>query len=205
MDQPVLRTPDMALRLAKILFGETQATMKLDWFSPLKVEDEDDIWFVSGRVDPTRTLPPDAMDDQLENPIFHMHVVKADSEVKDVGISYGMKLPPEVKAQIRAVLEAEGKTLSDVHAKRSREYSPDIWLNEVVHGGIINSTDAAIRFGELLFENHFSSESRQFQKIRAELVDGIWHVYGRTDASSAELVFRRSNAQVISLDLRPIS
>ena len=204
MPQMILQTSTMALELAKILFGETQPTMKLEWFTPLRVEEEDDLWSLSGRVDQNRKLPPGALDDQLENPIFHMHVVKADSEVKDVGISVGMKLPPEAKAQIRAQLEGEGITWSDLQAHQPQSYAPEIWLNTALHGGIINSKEAAIQFGELIFESHFSLQRSKIQNLRTELLDGIWHLTGVANKQSAELVFRRSNAQVISLDLRPI-
>jgi hypothetical protein len=203
MNQIVLPTPAMALDLAQILFRETQSVMKLEWFSPLKVQDQGDIWFLSGKVDPNLALPADAMDDQFENPIFHMHVVKTDSEVKDIGISYGMKLPPAIKAHIRATLDAEGITLSDLRAKQPGGYCPDIWLNELLHGGTINSSDAAFKFGELIFDNHLPSPRVQTQNMRAELNDGIWHVTGQTQGRRAELAFRRSNAQVISLDLQP--
>ena len=204
MEGPILRTPEMVLRLAEILFGETQPGSRFEWFSPFKVEDDEGVWSVSGRVDPSRTLPPDAFDDQLENPIFHMHVVNVDAEVKDVGITVGMKLPPDLKAQIRAAIAAEGDELRKSREQRSREYLPDLSLCDVHYGGIINSTGAAIRFGELIFENQFSLRPEKVRKVRAEEVDGLWHVYGDLDGRRAELVFRRFNAQVLSLDLRPV-
>jgi hypothetical protein len=204
MDRIILQNPAMALRLAEILFSETQVPRKLEWFKPLKVEDQDEVWFVSGNVDPKRRLPPEIFGDQEENPIFGMYVAKTDSEVKDINISIGIKLPPEVKAEIRGALEAEGRKASDVVPKKPRDYSPGLWICEALHGGVINSTDAAIQFAELVFDGRFALAAHPIQNLRAELVDGIWHVSGRTDGGSAELVFRRSNAQVISLDVLPI-
>jgi hypothetical protein len=201
--EPILRTSEMALRLAEVLFDETQPTRKFEWFSPFTLEDGDGIWFVSGKVDPKVTLSPDASDDQLEDPVFHMYVAKADSEVKGMSVSFSMKLSPELKAQMRAVLEAEGNQPLARRAKRSRDYMEDISVFGMLYGGIINSSRAAIRFGELVFENNLGLEPQKFRKMHAEEVEGFWHVFGVADDKSAELVFRRFNAQVISLDMRP--
>lgn len=193
----ILKTPDMALRFAEILFYETQAPRQLAWFHPLTVEDQDDIWSVSGWPDPNWEPPLHLFDDQLENFSFYMHVVKQDAEVKDCGIGAAPKLPPEAWAQFRAVLEAEGETVDSLRRKMPRSYAPDIWMNEVLHGGVINSTDAAVRFGQLVFENHVTPMGDQIKEMRAELIDGIWRVHGRMQSAQAKLVPRRENAQVI--------
>jgi hypothetical protein len=202
--EPILRTPEMALRLAELLFDETQHAMKLEWFSPLKVEDRDDMWRVRGKIDPNFKLPPDVLDDQLENQIFETFVVKADAEVINPGITAAIKMSPELKAQIRAELEAQrGKPLTIFSEKPDKNgYLLDFY--KWIDGGIINSPKAANRFGAIIFENHFDLSTERFSKMQAEEVDGLWHVYGQASGRSAELVFRRSNAQVISLDLRPV-
>ncbi|MGP0057840.1 MAG: hypothetical protein ACLPID_00925 [Beijerinckiaceae bacterium] len=201
---PILRTPDTALRLAEILFVETIGADELQWFLPFKVENNGAEWFVTGHGDDIHKRPPDPFHDQFVDEAFQMQVVKADAEVKDFGITAGLNIPPEVKAQIRATLEAEGKWPPSFPAQTSSATLEAFSIMVMANGGIINSTGAAIRFGELLFENHFSLQPKQFRKLHAEEVEGLWHIYGRADGQSAELVFRRSNAQVISLDLRPV-
>ncbi len=203
MKDTMLRTPEMAIRLAEILFPETNGADELQWFLPFRAEDDDDVWFVTGNGDGIHKRPPDPFNDQFENESFYLHVAKADAEVKDVGVEAGMKLLPEAKAQIRALIEAERKESSVPRARRSRDYRDDLFWSTILRGGVINSSKAAIQFGELIFENHFDLRPDKLQKMYAEEVDGLWHVYGDTDGRSAELVFRRSNAQVISLDLRP--
>ncbi|MGO9007616.1 MAG: hypothetical protein ACLQIQ_08585 [Beijerinckiaceae bacterium] len=194
----------MALRVAEILFVESRGADELQWFLPFKAEDIGDEWFVTGHGDGIHKRPPDPFHDQFVDEAFQMRVVKTDAEVRDFGFTAGLNLHPEVKAQIRATLEAGGNWPPSFPARNSPDTSEVFSLMVMANGGIINSTDAAIRFGELLFENHLYLRPEQFRKLRAEEVDGLWHVYGNADGRGAELVFRRSNAQVISLDLRPI-
>src|ERR1700748_921277 len=193
----------MALRLAEILLVESHGTEEFCRVAPLRVEDRGDMWFVTGDGDKGHNQPPDLVHDQLKNEIFYMHVAKKDSEVVNFGINVQMVLMPQVEAQIRAKLQLKNSESLPLFRDEFPKDLRNLFIEEMLHGGIINTNDAAIQFGELIFENHFPAKFRAAKNFRAELLDGIWHVTNRLEGQSVELVFRRSNAQVISLDLRP--
>ena len=202
MKKIILDEPEIALRFARLLFIEIRGADELQWFLPFYAEDEQDLWHVSGRGDGVHKRPPDAFHDQFENECFYMHVAKIDAEVKDIGVQSGMKLAPETKAQIRSLLQSGGKNSPAIDVPRPREFLPDISVLEMLRGGLINSSETAAEFGKILFEGQFAIREERLQNLRCEQIDGLWHVYAEAEGQSAELVFRRSNAQVLSLDLR---
>jgi hypothetical protein len=203
VDRIVLLTADMALRLAKILFNEIQPPADFKRVSPLRVEDRDDMWFVTGNGDNGRNQPPDMAHDQMKNETFYMNVFKRDSEVVNLGVSAELVVPPEIEEQMRAEARAYRGGPTEFSKDPFGKDARDLYIQQLIHGGIINSVNAATRFGALIFEYQFSLRLEQFRNLRAEEVDGLWHVYADVEGRSAEIVFRRSNAQVISLDLRP--
>jgi hypothetical protein len=204
MNGIVLGKSEMALRLAEILLRDTQGLEEFQRVAPLRVEDRDDMWFVTGNGDNGRNQPPDVAHDQLTNETFYMHVVKRDSEVVNFGINAQIAFSPGMETQIRAELRAYRGDLAEISKDRFGKDRRDLYFQEFLYGGVVNSTGAAIQFAELIFDSRFALAAHPIQNLRADLVDGIWHVSGRTDGGSAELVFRRSNAQVISLAVRPI-
>jgi hypothetical protein len=201
MDRILIQNPEMCLRLAQILFGELQPWMKLEWFEPLTVCDENEFWFLTGTIDSHRELPLDEIDEQFVNQTFSVRVKKTDAEVIDVGVTACPKMPPEVEAQVRTILEARRKSDSDATPDGPSDNT--LWMNQFLHGGIINSNEAAIQFAKLIFENYFSLEAENLEDMHAELSDGVWRVTGQSDRAKAEIVFARDNARVTSLNLLP--
>lgn len=208
MDQIMLPTPEMALEFAKILATETFPPDVFERLAPLHVEDRDDMWFATGNGDDGRNQPHTSTGFHLKDETFYMHVFKKDSEVVNFGINAHIAVPPNMQSlydeKMRAEMRSYRGDLSELRRDRFSKDARDLQYSELLYGGIINSNKAANRFGALIFRNHFASMNPQILEPRTELVDGIWHVYANAEQQRAELVFRRYNAQVLSLDLRPI-
>ena len=203
MDQLILRNPEIVLRLAILLFGEIRDADELQFFLPFSVADVGGLWQVMGRRQAAQKSRSDEFEDQFENEIFYMQVAKADAEVSDLCVEAVMKLPPQMEAQSRTALENTPEVPADPGARRPTESSSYLWLYQLMRGGIINSSESAIKFAKILFERQFSPDAENLRNIRCKESGDLWHVHAEAEGRSAELVFRRSNAQVLSLDLRP--
>jgi hypothetical protein len=203
MKNQLLRMPAMAAGLAEIILEQTQGADELQRFLPFQVEDQGDMWFVSGNAafDYRGDIPRNEIQDER----FALQVMKSDCEVTSVGVYAGFKLSVEQKEAIRTTLQAEGKWPPVVVPLFDRNRR-DVHIPAVFYGGIINSADAACRFAELVLRDTLASSYRQLLPLKAEEIKGQWYVKSDADQGARlafELVLNRSNAQVTSLTLPP--
>ncbi len=97
----VIGDPEIARKFAELVLEHTQSKEALAQQSPLTVEDRGDTWFIQGSWNRDRTK-------EGSGP-FEMIVRKKDAQVLDLGITAVVKMPGDVKQQLRDVIAGKRK------------------------------------------------------------------------------------------------
>jgi hypothetical protein len=196
MPSAVLKTPEMARSLAKIVLEESRGSKGLSQFSSLNVDDLKDMWVIWAK---TQFIE----DPYLENESFYLRVFKQTAEILNVGVVANFKFSPEMKEMIGEERKADAHPAAVTLYEDARS---DLQMEIFLNGGVIRSKEAACRFGELALAAELPDTYRQSDPLYAEEIDGLWHVSGRRVGSAHaqsgrfEMIFRRTNAQVVSIN-----